>query len=81
MRTLIVIGIGLALALAFVFGAGFLHKSKSTGAAWFIGAWLIFCVVDYCIGVFQAGYSPWDELWIHLGIFLLPAAVAFYFSR
>lgn len=81
MRTLIVIAIGLALSLAFVFGANAVKQSKAAGAYAFIGVWLIFCIVDFCIGVFRAGYSPKDELGIHLVIFAIPAVVAYYFSR
>jgi len=81
MRTVIVIVIGLILSLAFVLGANFINKGKSTGAYLFMGLWLIFCIVDYCIGVFKAGYSPLDELGIHLIIFAVPAAAAYFLAR
>lgn len=81
MRTVTVVMIGLVVSFAFVFGATFIHKSKGVGAVWFMGVWLIFCLVDYCIGVFQAGYSPLDELGIHLIIFAVPAAAAYFLAR
>lgn len=85
MRTLIVIVIGLLLACAFVFGAGFIGKGSAGAAAsgsyWFMGIWLIFCIVDFYIGVFRAGYSAKDEFIIHLVIFGVPAIAAWFLSR
>lgn len=80
MRTIIVIVIGLVLACVFVFGAGFLNKGRTSpiinGSYWFIALWLVFCAIDFYIGVFKAGYSAKDEFLIHLIIFGIPAAAA-----
>lgn len=85
MRTLIVIVIGVVLALTFVFGANYINKGKSepivNGLSWFIGLWLAFCVVDFCIGVFKAGYGPLEELGVHLVVFAVPVAAAWFLSR
>lgn len=85
MRTLIIIAVGLILSFAFVFGANAINKGRGeslvNGAYWFIGLWLIFCVYDFYVGVFKAGYSVRDELAIHSIIFAAPAAAAWFLSR
>jgi len=85
MRTLIVIIIGLALAGVFVFGTNFINKGRTApvinGSYWFIALWLIFCVVDFYIGVFRAGYSAKDEFVIHLIVFGVPAVAAWFLPR
>jgi hypothetical protein len=85
MRTLTVIGIGLVLATLFVFGANLVNRSKSgivlSGNYWFAGLWMLFCCVDFYIGVFRAGYSAKDELGIHLIIFSIPTLAAWWLAR
>ena len=80
MRTVIALAIGLALSFGFVFAAGFLGRSRVTGALLFIALWLVFCVIDYTNGV-KAGYSAVEELGIHLLLFTLPAFGAWLFAR
>jgi hypothetical protein len=85
MRTLIVIVIGLVLARAVIFGVNLVNKGRSApainGSYWFIGLWLAFCLVDFYIGVFKAGYSAKDELVIHLVVFGIPALAAWFLPR
>jgi len=85
MRTLIVVAIGLVLAVAFVVIANLINKSKGemffNGFYVFAVLWFIFCAVDYYYGVFRAGYGAMEELGIHLVIFLVPVAIAFFVSR
>jgi hypothetical protein len=81
MRTLIVILIGLLLSGVFVYGANFINKSRVNGFYAFLAVWLIFCAIDYYIGVFRAGYSALEELGVHLVVFAVPFAAAWYLSR
>jgi hypothetical protein len=79
MRTAIVILIGLAALAAFALLGPLLpgHVSR-TGAAWvFLVAWLIFCVIDWYVGVYRAGYPAMEEFRIHAVIFAVPAVAAF----
>ena len=80
MRTVIALAIGLALSFGFVFAAGFLGRSRVTGALLFIALWLFFGVIDYRNGL-KAGYSAVDELGIHLFLFIVPAFGAWLFAR
>ncbi len=85
MRTLVVILIGYALLGAFVWVAAFINQRRNRravdGARTFLWFWLAASIVDLCVGVLLAGYSFRDELAIHLVIFVLPAAAAWYRSR
>ena len=72
MRTLVTVSIGLAFSVLFVFLSGAFGKGKLLGVALFLVGWLVFCVVDFLMGV-KAGYSPVDELGIHILLFTLPA--------
>lgn len=80
MRTLVVLVVGIVLSLIFVYGAGALGRTKNIGALAFVILWLIFCVFDFRNGV-NAGYSPKDELGIHLVIFILPALASWAATR
>ena len=77
--------IGLILSVAFVVVANVINKSKGEmfvdGFYVFAVLWFIFCAVDYYYGVFRAGYGAMEELGIHLVIFLVPVAVAFFVSH
>jgi hypothetical protein len=78
MRTTIVILIGLAALAAFtvlgpVVAPG---ASRAAAASVFVGVWLAFCVIDWYIGVYHAGYSAMEELRIHAAIFAIPAVAA-----
>ena len=79
MHTVIVVGGGFALLLACLllghaFGDGML--GLVTGAKIFIPLWLLGAGLNLWIGVYQAGYSVFEEFPIFLGIFGVPAAVA-----
>ena len=81
MRPTIVILIGLATfaAVALLGPVVNAHVSR-TSAAWvFLAAWLIFCVIDWYVGVYHAGYSATEELRIHAVIFVIPAVAALGF--
>jgi len=71
MRTLLTVSIGLALSVLFVFMSSTFGKGKLLGVALFLVGWLMFCVVDFLMGI-KAGYSPVDELGIHILLFTLP---------
>ena len=75
-RTAIVILIGLAALAVFVGAAPLIATSTSrVGAAYlFLAVWFVFCVVDWYVGVFRAGYPAMEELGIHALIFAVPAA-------
>jgi hypothetical protein len=85
MHTLLLTLTGLILLSAFVFVAAALSKGKDSrkgdAAFLFICLWLIVSIVDFCVGVFMAGYSAVSELGVHLIIFGVPAAVAWYLAR
>ena len=78
MRTAIVILIGLAaLAACTVLGPMVATgASRVTAASVFIGVWFAFCVIDWYIGVYHAGYSAMEELRIHVVIFAIPTVAA-----
>lgn len=80
MRTVIVVGIGIAVALAMTYGAKSMGKSPAAGALTFAALWFLFCAVDLAMGV-KAGYSALEELGIHLGIYIVPAAGAWVAGR
>ncbi len=71
MRTAIVILIGLA-----VLGVTIWLVPHVSAAGAFIAGWLIFCVIDWYLGVYRAGYSAMEELHIHALIFAIPTAAA-----
>jgi hypothetical protein len=78
MRTAIVILIGLATLAAFALLGPVVNAHVSrTGAAWvFLAAWFIFCIIDWYVGVYHAGYSAMEELRIHALVFAIPAVAA-----
>lgn len=83
MRTLLMVLAGVVLALAFHLVAAALNRrgaSRIDGARLFIWIWLAVASVDFWVGV-DAGNSALLELGVHLLIFALPAALAWYLSR
>lgn len=80
MRTLIAVTIGLISSIGFVYVSKAIGRTPVSGAIAFIAVWLIFCVVDYSNGV-KAGYSPLEELGIHLIVFAVPAVGAWLAAR
>jgi hypothetical protein len=84
MRTLLMIATGILLALAFDRVEAALSKrgsSRGTNDAMpFIWIWLAVASVDFWIGV-EAGNAVWLEVGVHLLIFTVPAALAWYLSR
>ena len=77
MQTLIITTAGLAL-LGLIFG---LTKDRAGAARRFIPAWglISFLHLGYGVGVHH--YSFVSELGVHVIVFGLPAAIAFWFSR
>jgi FtsH-binding integral membrane protein len=84
MRTLIVIVIGIALAGVFdAIGAAVNDRRVTRGidGGWlFIWAWLMAAIADFGVGV-VTGHPVLAEFAIHLAIFVVPAAVAWYLSH
>jgi hypothetical protein len=78
MRTTIVILIGLAALAAFIRLGPVVTTgaSRVAVASVFVGAWLVFCIVDWYIGVYHAGYAAMEEFRIHAMIFAIPAVAA-----
>ena len=80
MRTLIVLAIGIVAAFGFVYVSKAIGRGSVSGALDFICVWLIYTAIDYGRGV-KAGYSPLEELGIHLLIFTIPAFAAWLAAR
>jgi len=80
MRTLIVLAAGFVVAFGVVYAAKAMGRGTVAGAIAFILLWLIFTTIDYAGGV-KAGYSPLEELGIHLVVFTLPAFGAWLAAR
>lgn len=85
MHTLRITLIGLILLSLFVFVAAQINQRKNRppvdGANLFLWLWLVVSIANFCVGVFIAGYSVLTELGVHLVVFGLPAAVAWFMSR
>jgi len=84
MHTLRLTVIGLVLLSVFVFVAAQINQRKNQLAvdgAWiFIWLWLAVAAINFCVGVFVAGYSVATESAVHLVVFGLPAGIAWYLS-
>jgi len=84
MRTLLMVGIGLVLALFFDWIVAGLHKRESSrhgsGAELFLWIWIAVVSVDFWVGV-DAGNGVLLELGVHVLVFALPAALAWYLAR
>ncbi len=78
MRTAIVILIGLvALGATVELAPVIVHGATRANAAYlFVAAWLVFCIIDWYVGVFRAGYPAMEELRIHAVIFAVPTVAA-----
>jgi hypothetical protein len=74
MRTGIVIGIGLA-----ILAAGLWLWPTPYTIPLFLIAWLLFCVIDWYVGVYRRGYSAIEELRIHAVIFAVPLVAVWLF--
>ncbi|MCI0553537.1 MAG: hypothetical protein L0287_21535 [Anaerolineae bacterium] len=85
MHTLMLTSGGLILLLAFILVANSINKRKSSptinGPRIFIWFWLIVSAINFCVGVFVAGYSVVSEIIVHIVVFGLPAGIAWYLSR
>jgi FtsH-binding integral membrane protein len=85
MHTLRITLIGLILLSLFVFVAAQINQRKDRphvdGAHLFIWVWLVASIVNFCVGVFVAGYSILTELAVHVVVFGVPAGVAWFLSR
>jgi hypothetical protein len=82
MRTLLLVAAGLVLALVFhSTGAALRRRGRGVdGAGLFIAIWLAVASVDFWVGV-ETGNGVALELGVHLLIFALPAALAWYLAR
>jgi FtsH-binding integral membrane protein len=85
MHTLRITLIGLILLSLFVFVAAQINRRKNrqdvNGGRLFILVWLVVSIANFSVGVFIAGYSVLTELGVHVVVFGLPAAVAWFMSR
>jgi choline-glycine betaine transporter len=83
MRTLLITAIGATLALAFHFVVTALHQRgharNTDGGRLFILIWMAIVIVDGWIGV-DEGHGVLLEIGVHLVIFVVPAALAWYLS-
>jgi FtsH-binding integral membrane protein len=77
--------IGLVLLSVLVFVAAQINQRKNQknldGARIFIWVWLIVSAINFCVGVFVAGYSIVTEIVVHIIVFGVPAGTAWYLSR
>lgn len=84
MRTLLMVAIGVVLALVFDVIIAAMHKRGirrgAGGAEPFIWIWLAVASVDFWVGV-DAGNAVSLELGVHLLVFAVPAALAWYLAR
>jgi hypothetical protein len=85
MHTLRITLIGLILLSLFVFVAAQINQRTTRapvdGARMFIWVWLAASLVNFSVGVFVAGYSVLTEIAVHVVVFGVPAAVAWFLSR
>lgn len=84
MHTLRLTMIGLVLLSVFVFVAAQISQRKGKavdGARMFIWVWLAVAAFNFVVGVVVAGYSIAIEILVHLVVFGVPAATAWYLSR
>jgi hypothetical protein len=83
MRTLIAIMIGVVVLLAVLVGAAEINRRRQNemldGPRIFIWVWLVACIVDFWVGAFT-GHRVSVELGLHLLIFIVPAALAWFLS-
>ena len=83
MRTLIAILIGVVVLLAILVAAAEINRHRQEnafdGPRIFIWIWLVACIVDFWVGAFT-GHRVSVELALHLVIFLVPAALAWFLS-
>jgi hypothetical protein len=84
MHTLAMTTAGLVLLLVFHYGAKVLNRGRARaldGAFIFIWVWLLVSAVNFTLGVLVANIPVLTEIAVHLVVFGLPAAVAWYLSR
>jgi len=83
MRTLIAILIGVVVLLVVLVAATEINRRRQEdtldGPRVFIWIWLGACIVDFWIGAFT-GHRISVELGLHLIIFIVPAALAWFLS-
>lgn len=78
MRTLVLILIGLVV-LALMTGLS-RPARRPLAVLVFVGLWLVACAINLAIGL-SHGYSLAEELGIHLVLFGVPAAAAWFVRR
>ena len=81
MHILIVVIGGPLLLVACYYGATFLGRRASSGAAIFIWLWLGLALVHGAIGVLSAGIPIVNEIAAFIPIFGIPALAAWYLAR
>ncbi len=85
MHVVIMIAVGLVV-LALIYGAVNLFgrdgssRTVARGAGFFVVLWLGVSVVDFYLGVAQAGFSVGAETAAHAVIFGVPAAAALFLA-
>ena len=83
MHTLVITSTGFMLLALFVAIAS-RREAIGTRAAitlLFVPVWLLVCIIDLCLGVFQAGHHLIDELGVHAFVFGAPAVAALLLAR
>ena len=80
---MIAILIGVVVLLAVLVAASELNRRRQEdtfdGPRIFIWIWLVACIVDFWVGAFT-GHRVSVELGLHLIIFIVPAALAWFLS-
>jgi hypothetical protein len=72
--------VGLVALAAFYFGAPLCNRSRQTGAAVFIWAWLAAALINGLVGVMRAGIPLLNEVAAFIPIFGIPALAAWYLA-
>jgi hypothetical protein len=80
MHIVIVVASGLVALALFFFGAAFLGKGGSAGAAVFIWLWLAAALFNGAYGIIRAGIPILEEAMAFVPIFGIPAVVAWYLA-
>jgi hypothetical protein len=80
MHILMVVVAGLVALVLFYFGATLMGRPRASGAALFVGVWLVASILNGAVGVFRAGIPLINETGAFIPIFGIPAVVAWYLA-
>jgi hypothetical protein len=80
MHTVMVVAGGLAALAVFALVSVLLGRGSSTGARWFIPAWLVAALVNLYLGTTH-GYTVLQEIPFFVIVFGVPALAAFAVMR